>query len=37
MSPVARSSGPIVTRPLRLGTSCHIRRLDLDMSIGFTN
>src|SRR6516164_11282133 len=37
MSPRARSDGTIVSRPARLGTSCHRRRLVFDKSIGFTN
>ena len=37
MSPVARSAGTMVRRPPRLGTSCHIRWLDFDMSTGFTS
>src|SRR5580700_8812924 len=37
MSPVARSAGTMVRRPLRFGTSCHIRWLALDMSTGFTS
>jgi hypothetical protein len=37
MSPKLRSAGMMVRRPPRLGTSCHIRWLALDMSIGFTS
>lgn len=37
MSPVMRSAGTMVMRPPRLGTSCHISRLDFDMSVGFTS
>ena len=36
MSPSLRLSTAIVIRPPRFGTSCHIRWLLLDMSIGFT-
>ena len=36
MSPSLRCSGEIVILPPRFGTSCHIRRLAFDMSIGFT-
>jgi hypothetical protein len=31
-----RLAATIVSRPPRFGTSCHIRRLLLDMSIGLT-
>src|SRR6266446_3422611 len=36
MSPCMRRSLDIVILPPRLGTSCHIKPLDLDMSTGLT-
>src|SRR4051812_28136925 len=36
MSPCVRRSLEIVTLPPRLGTSCHIRPLEFDISTGLT-